>query len=112
MLQTLRRIICLSNNDAEKLTLYSDAQALLADIPASSFPAREVAWLVTTCFNRGCQHAKFCRYDTAQSFMRAAIDLLPHCPELGGKREVKLILWAFGLSSCSVLGQRWALGSI
>lgn len=84
----LRRIVCLSNCDSEKLGLYRDAAALLQDAPPGAFPPREAAWLVTTCFNRGCQHAKFFRFTQASDFMRAAMDLLPFAPEMQVKQEV------------------------
>lgn len=86
--QVLRRILCLSNSDEEKLGLYCDARTLLKDAPAGRYPPQEAAWLVTTCFNRGCQHAKFCRFATASDFMHAALGLLPFCQELSAKREV------------------------
>jgi len=68
--QTLRQVLCLSNSDEEKLGLYGDACTLIRDMPPASFPGKEVAWLVTTCFNRGCQHAKFLRHDSALDFMQ------------------------------------------
>ena len=88
--QTLRRIITLCNNDAERLSLYSDARALLADLPAGSYPAKEVQWLVCTCYNRGCQHGKFGRIQQATQFIQAALDLLPFCTALQAKQQVRV----------------------
>lgn len=92
VVQVLREILCLSNGDEEKLGLYRDAYGLLRDLPAGSFPPKEVTWLVATSFNRGCQHAKFCRQESAVAFMAAAIQLLQFCPDLEGKREVNCSL--------------------
>ena len=86
--QVLRQILCLSNSDEEKLALYKEAATLLSSFPLGSFPPKEVSWLVATCFNCGCQHAKFCRNESAVEFMEAAINLLDFCPELQAKKDV------------------------
>lgn len=90
-MQILRQILCLSNNDEEKLGLYVDATTLLKDLPQGSFPPKEVSWLVATCFNRGCQHAKFGRSLPAVRFMEAAVQLQVYCPELETKKPVSLL---------------------
>lgn len=90
-MQVLRQILCLSNSEEEKLGLYTDAVSLLKDLPQGSFPPREVSWLVATCFNRGCQHAKFCRRDSAAKFMETALKLLQFCPDLEAKRPVRYL---------------------
>ena len=87
-MQVLRQNLYLSNSDDEKLGLYKGAVNLLRELPSGSFPPKEVSWLVTTCFNRGCQHAKFCRSTSAVAFMDAAIILLEFCPDLQAKRAV------------------------
>lgn len=90
MLQVLRQNLCLSNSDEEKLDLYKGAIKLLKEVPQGSFPPKEVSWLVATCFNRGCQHAKFCRSSSAANFMDTAVALLDFCPDLDAKRVVSI----------------------
>ena len=88
--QVLRQNLYLSSSDEEKLDLYKGAFKLLKDLPLASFLPKEVSWLVSTCFNRGCQHAKFCRHSSATAFMDTAIKLLDFCPDLEAKRAVRL----------------------
>ena len=87
-MQVLRQNLYLSNRDEEKLGLYEGAVNLLKEVPLGTYPPKEVSWLVTTCFNRGCQHAKFCSSSSAVAFMDAAIKLLDFCPDLEAKRAV------------------------
>ena len=92
LLQVVRQILCLSNSDEEKLGLYKGSVSLLKDVPSGKYPPKEVSWLVATCFNQGCQHAKFGRNSSAVTFMETAIALLEFCPDLQPKQEVRFQL--------------------
>lgn len=51
------------------------------------FPTcRELQWLVSTCWNRGCHHATFERPNEAVGFMEVALQLLQFCPELHDRK--------------------------
>lgn len=63
---------------AETLILHRRSRWLSADCSI----CRELQWLVSTCWNRGCHHATFERPDTAVAFMEVGLQLLEFCPEL------------------------------
>ena len=54
--------------------------------------------MATSCWNRGCHHAKFERTAEAQRFLRQALHMAPFCPELTAARQVKtLVELGFGV---------------
>ncbi len=75
-------------SDAEKLSLLQDARKLLSSLQPGAYPRRELAWLLTTAWNRGCHHAKYRRLPEAQQFMEAALSLVEFCPEYQARQEV------------------------
>ena len=83
----------LSSNDADKLSLYKEAQDLIAGLPGNSYPDRELQWLVTTCWNRGTHQDMFMRSESAEQYMRLALELLKHCNSLFRRKEVILLLF-------------------
>lgn len=87
-LQTLRTLVEMSPNDADKLRLYQEAKELLAGLPSIAYPDRELQWLVTTCWNRGAHQAKFQRCEIAEQYMRLALGLLDHCHSLSARKQV------------------------
>lgn len=87
--QALRKLVGMGT-DSKRLQLLGDAARLLRGLPAGAFPRREAAWLLTTTWNRGCHHAKFGRHAEARALMEAALALLPACPELQPRQEVRL----------------------
>jgi hypothetical protein len=87
--QALRKLVGMGT-DSERLELLGEAARLLRGLPAEAFPRREAAWLLTTAWNRGCHHAKFGRCGEARALMEAALALLPACPELQPRQEVRL----------------------
>ena len=78
----------MSSSDADKLKLYQEAKKLLAGLPSSAYPDRELQWLVTTCWNRGAHQAKFQRCEAAEQYMRLALALLDHCHSLSARKQV------------------------
>ena len=88
-MQTLRTLVELSPTDAEKLKLYEEAKELLAGLPSSAYPDRELQWLVTTCWNRGAHQAKFQRFEAAERYMRLALGLVEHCSSLSARKQVQ-----------------------
>ena len=59
---------------------------------------RELQWLVSTCWNRGCHHATFERHDQAVGFMEVALQLLKFSPELQDRQVWAALLPVFLLS--------------
>ena len=86
-LQTIRSVMELSS-DAEKLSLLVDIRNLLSSLQPGAYPRRELAWLLTTAWNRGCHHAKYRRLQEAQQFMEAALSLVDFCPDYQARQEV------------------------
>ena len=91
-MQTLRTLLELSSTDEDKIKLYQQAKELLAGLPGSAYPDRELQWLVSTCWNRGAHQAKFLRCEAAERYMRLALGLLEHCHSLSGRKQVGVIL--------------------
>lgn len=86
--QTLRTLLELSSTDEDKIKLYQQAKELLAGLPGSAYPDRELQWLVSTCWNRGAHQAKFLRCEAAERYMRLALGLLEHCHSLSGRKQM------------------------
>ncbi|DBA79640.1 TPA: hypothetical protein ACH3X1_008321 [Trebouxia sp. C0004] len=86
--QTLRTLLELSPTDEDKIKLYQQAKELLAGLPGSAYPDRELQWLVSTCWNRGAHQAKFLRCEAAERYMRLALGLLEHCHSLSGRKQM------------------------
>ena len=84
----IRRVIGLTQNDAHRLVLYTEAMDMIRDLPDGSYPDEEAAWLISSCFNHGCFFAKSAEYATAQTHMRVALGLLQFCPSLQSQAEV------------------------
>jgi len=81
------------SSDAEKLSLLQDTTKLLGGLQPDSYPRRELAWLLTTAWNRGCHHAKYKRLREAQQFMEAALTLVDFCLNYQSRKEVCPSLW-------------------
>ena len=75
-------------SDAEKLSLLQDVRTLLGNQQPGMYPRRELAWLLTSAWNRGCHHAKYRRLREAQQFMEAALSLVEFCPEYQSREQV------------------------
>jgi hypothetical protein len=90
-MQTLRTLLELSPTDEDKFKLYQQAKELLAGLPGSAYPDRELQWLVSTCWNRGAHQAKFLRCEAAERYMRLALGLLEQCHSLSGRKQVGVI---------------------
>lgn len=76
------------SSDAEKLSLLQDTTKLLGGLQPDSYPCRELAWLLTTAWNRGCHHAKYKRLREAQQFMEAALKLIDFCANYQSRKQV------------------------
>lgn len=86
------------SSDAEKLSLILDTRKVLSSLQPGIYPRRELAWLLTTTWNRGCHHAKYRRLQEAQQFMEAALSLVGFCPEFQARQEVCKKFLAYGFS--------------
>ncbi len=75
-------------SDAEKLSLLQDVRKVLGSQQPGVYPRRELAWLLTSTWNRGCHHAKYRRLREAQQFMEAALSLVEFCPQYQSREEV------------------------
>ena len=53
---------------------------------------REMSWLVSTAWNRGCRHAKFLMHTQALPFMAAALDLMDTSEVYKENREVSMLM--------------------
>lgn len=82
--------MCLTTNTEDCLALYYDAYELLKDLPSDVFPEDELAWLVSTCYNHGCDHAKLGQNLRAKNYLEVALRLLEFCPKLEAFRKVQL----------------------
>ena len=51
---------------------------------------REICWLVSTAWNRGCRHVKFLKPCEAVRFMGAALSLMDFCEDFKERQEVLL----------------------
>ena len=51
---------------------------------------REMSWLVSTAWNRGCRYAKFLMHAQALPFMAAALDLMDTSEAFKENREVNM----------------------
>lgn len=89
-IQVLRTLLELSSCDADKLKLYKEARDLIKGLPGSTYPDRELQWLVTTCWNRGAHQAKFMRFGAAEEYMQLALGLLDQCHSLTSRKEASL----------------------
>lgn len=86
-MQTARNLMELSS-DAEKLSLLAEITRLVKSCQPGVYPPKELLWLITTVWNRGCSHAKYRRMQQALPFMEAALSLLDYCPELEARKQV------------------------
>ncbi len=59
--QVVRTLIQMTNVDGEKLALFREVAGVLAGVQQGTYPSRELEWLVSNCWNRGCHHNKFSR---------------------------------------------------
>jgi hypothetical protein len=90
MMQTVRNLLELSS-DPEKLSLLADITKLVRDLQPGTYPRKELLWLATTAWNRGCSHVKYGRVKKALPFMQAGLELMDFCPELEARKQVSLI---------------------
>ena len=56
----------------------------------SDVGSREISWLVSTAWNRGCRHVKFLKPGEAVRFMEAALSLMDLCEDFRERQEVLL----------------------
>ena len=113
-MQTLRTLLELSPTDGDKIKLYQQGKELLAGLPGSAYPDRELQWLVSTCWNRGAHQAKFLRCKAAERYMRLALGLLEHCHSLSGRKQVGVIMFllqAGQLRAAALIGMQTCLES-
>eukprot|EP00210_Caulerpa_lentillifera_P004450 g4247.t1 len=77
---------------SQKLTLFQEALQLIQFHKrcASSFPAKEIHWLVASCWNQGLHDMRFNRREMALNFMTTSISLIEYCPELNERKESML----------------------
>ena len=59
-----------------------------AGMAAEAYPARELEWLITAAWNKGCNHQFFGRTQEAVELMCAAEALVEDCPALIAKQQV------------------------
>ena len=52
---------------------------------------REMSWLISTAWNRGCKHARFLRNVPALSFMAAALALMDQCNDYKDRKQVQVL---------------------
>lgn len=55
-----------------------------------SIADREISWLVSTAWNRGCRHVKFLKPGEAVRFMEAALSLMDLCEDFRERQKVLL----------------------
>lgn len=63
--QVVRTLITLASLDGEKLQLFREVAGVLAGLQQGSYPEKELEWLISHCWNRGCHHNKFGRCSPA-----------------------------------------------
>eukprot|EP00803_Ostreobium_quekettii_P006261 evm.model.scf_131.19 EVM.evm.TU.scf_131.19 scf_131:114761-123418(-) len=83
----IRALIQLNSLDVEKLRMYSEARQLLVGLPKDAYPKRELLWLASTCWNRGCHHAKFCRLGLSLQYLGLGLELATMCNDLDSQRR-------------------------
>ncbi|KAL6759564.1 hypothetical protein V8C86DRAFT_1270928 [Haematococcus lacustris] len=97
----VRCLVELSNGDSAKLAVLQEAVAVMSQVALagmpddtatappensvacgkrSAFPAKDVEWLVSTCWNQGAHHTRFQRRAEGARYMRTALDLLEFAP--------------------------------
>ncbi len=59
-----------------------------AGMAAGAYPPRELEWLITAAWNKGCNHQFFGRTQEAVELMCAAEALMEDCPALIAKQQV------------------------
>ena len=80
------------NSDSARLALLQKAKDIILTVPQDqSYPTKEITWLVTQAWNRGCHAVKFSRYTDAVSYMDAAVSLLRFCPDLEQCSQVSML---------------------
>lgn len=88
-MQTLRMCMELCQGDDERLTLYSELKLQLKGAMLDSYPSRELQWLVSVLWNRGCRLCKMERRSEAIKLMDAALNLEMLRPDNRGQKEVR-----------------------
>jgi hypothetical protein len=63
-----------------------EAAEVLSGLGQGEYPAKEVEWLVTSCWNRAVRHIRCSRLEQAADFGKVALGLLEHCPQLQNKK--------------------------
>ena len=59
-----------------------------AGMATEAYPSRELEWLITAAWNKGCNHQFFGRTQEAVELMCAAEALVEDCPALKSKQQV------------------------
>lgn len=78
-----KRLTLLARCKSPKPAVHHGPAVLLFQLPvAAHWSSRELQWLVSTCWNRGCHHIAFERPDQAVPFLKIALRLLDSCLEL------------------------------
>jgi hypothetical protein len=64
-----------------------EVSQLLVGLRDGQYPKDEVSWLVSTSWNRAAFHVKFAHKVEAEKWMRIALDLLQHAPQMESHRS-------------------------
>ena len=65
-----------------------EVNQLLVGLSAGQYPKDEVSWLVSTAWNRAAFHVRFSHSAEAEKWMRVALSLLQHAPQMENKRQM------------------------
>lgn len=84
--ETVRRLYELSTED-EALGLLAEVAGLIRAPESPAYPRREISWLVSTAWNRGCRHVKFLKPGEAVRFMEAALSLMDLCEDFRERQK-------------------------
>jgi len=67
---------------------YREASSILDTSPPNTYPPKEAAWLLTTCWNWGLHFRRFGRDHDCAEHVQVAVALLASCPEYQDKSKI------------------------
>jgi len=65
-----------------------EASSILDTLTPNTYPAKEAAWLLTTCWNWGLHFRRFGRDYECAEYVQVALALLASCPEYQDKSKI------------------------
>ncbi|KAK9830374.1 hypothetical protein WJX72_011374 [[Myrmecia] bisecta] len=110
--ETLRSLLGLCHTDESRLEVLDEFSKVLADMPAGKYPPKELSYLATLAWNKGCTAHKNQRLATAQSYFRIGLHLAERCPELAARIPWHLLGCLAIVLAANVEAHKWAIPGI